>query len=102
MKNRIKTIMILIGVVALFTLIFSGAFGKMTIFWIAFVVIIAEAIFAICYTVKKQNWVCEKCGTEFSPKAKEVIFGINGGTAKQLFCPKCQKKTWCKPTPKKK
>lgn len=42
------------------------------------------------------EWVCEECGEKFNISLKQNIFGINSGVNyKNLYCPKCHKKTMC-------
>ncbi len=48
------------------------------------------------------EWVCEECGEKFNISLKQNIFGINSGVNyKNLYCPKCHKKTMCKGFKKK-
>ncbi|EJP6472428.1 hypothetical protein NHI66_001718 [Clostridium botulinum] len=42
-------------------------------------------------------WICDECGEKFNISLKQNILGINGGVNyKNLYCPKCHKKTMCK------
>ena len=48
------------------------------------------------------EWLCEECGEKFNISLKQNIFGINSGVNyKNLYCPKCHKKTMCKGFKKK-
>jgi len=48
------------------------------------------------------EWICDKCGEKFTISLKQNIFAINVGiNYKNLYCPKCNKKTMCKGISKK-
>ncbi|GEM_PF-1236815 len=48
------------------------------------------------------EWVCDECGEKFNISLKQNIFGVNSGVNyKNLYCPKCHKKTMCKGFSKK-
>lgn len=48
------------------------------------------------------EWVCDECGEKFNISLKQNVFGINSGVNyKNLYCPKCHKKTMCKGFKKK-
>lgn len=72
------------------------------------VVILAVcAIFLIpCYYALRLEisvgaYKCPKCGEEIVPTYKEAMMAMHKGFTRHLFCPKCNKRTWCKKILKK-
>lgn len=100
MKKSIKIIGISSLIIAFWMIILGGCFSNMIVFWIGFFIIIAEAVGVFLWSVNKLNWKCNQCGTVFSISWQQNLTGINGGSVKELYCPHCQKKTWCKPVEK--
>ena len=39
---------------------------------------------------------CRRCGHVFKPTFKAYIWGAHSLTTRQLKCPKCEEKSWCK------
>ena len=99
--NKPVVVGVTIFIISFWILILGGCFRNMIVFWIGFGVIMAESIGAIIGVtirqVNKLDWKCNKCGTTFSITWKQSITGINGGSVKELYCPHCEKKTWCDP-----
>lgn len=48
------------------------------------------------------EWFCDECGERFNISLKQNVFALNVGVNyKELYCPKCNKKTMCKGIAKK-
>ena len=39
---------------------------------------------------------CKDCGHEIIPTYKEAMMAMHRGFTRHLYCPKCEKRTWCK------
>jgi hypothetical protein len=43
------------------------------------------------------TWTCSECGESFKISFLQSLKGRNGGrNCKQLLCPKCNERVWCK------
>lgn len=58
------------------------------------VLVAASAIVAVDYGTS--FWVCRKCGYAFKPSFKEYFFAGHTPTRRNLTCPNCGAKTYCK------
>lgn len=83
-------------------MVISAAAQIMWLFYIFLALILIESLYLLIKSVVKYNYKCKKCGTVFDPNVKEKLFGINGGDIKELYCPHCQSRQWCKPVKKNK
>ncbi len=96
MNKWVKNIGIILFIISFFILMF-GAFINMILFWIGFIIIMVESLALLLWQIKRLDWKCDKCGTVFTINWKQSLLGVNGGSVKELYCPHCQKKTWCSP-----
>ena len=57
-------------------------------------------LIAIFYAAKVDYEIgvyeCRKCGHTFKPTFKAYIWGAHTITTRQLKCPKCEEKSWCR------
>lgn len=99
MKKRklLSALATTVFIASLFGLIICGALAKMVLFWICFGILMAECAGLLAIQIKCLDWECTKCSHVFSASPKQVLTGINGGNVKKLYCPRCEKKQWCKP-----
>ena len=55
---------------------------------------------AISYAAKVDYetgvYKCRRCGNVFKPTFKAYFWGAHSLTTRQLKCPKCKEKSWCK------
>jgi len=100
MNKWVKPVVIIIFVISFFMVVVGGFFNLL-ILWSGFTIIMAEIIGVLIWQIQKLDWHCDKCRTIFSITWKQNLLGINGGSVKELYCPHCQKKTWCSPVIKK-
>lgn len=101
MNHWVKPVLIILFVISFFMIVFGGFFN-MLILWSGFTIIMTESIGVLIWQMNMLDWQCDQCGTLFSINWKQSLFGMNGGSVKELDCPHCQKKTWCSPVIKKK
>lgn len=89
--NVISLIVVFVGLVA----------EDVWISIISTVFLIAGLLMIMHWSTISYKWVCDKCGEVFEITFWQNVLGINGGiNYKKLYCPKCQKKNFCKGVPK--
>ena len=113
LEKKSKTIwtnmwaIMIVSMTALLAGIFAAAFlipkGPLQL-----VVILAVCVIFLipcCYALRLEISVgaykCPKCGEEIVPTYKEAMMAMHKGFTRHLFCPKCNKRTWCKKILKK-
>lgn len=99
MRKKFNICLLLIFVFVILMII-SALAKQMILFWVFFALIMLTCAVMLYLQVKKIEWKCKKCGNILNPSAAQVIFGINGGDIKKLYCPHCNKKCWCEPIDK--
>lgn len=96
------TLLTLCNMIVSSTLIFVASFIEMNdwqrilFISIAFVCIVAGAIFACVIDNSAGYFECRHCGERFVPSDKSHIFAIHTITTRRLKCPKCGKTSYCK------
>lgn len=89
---------------AISVLIFS--LGFILLFWESFfpaglIVVLIGLLLMIHWNTISYQWVCDECGNSFDINMFQNFVGLNGGiNHKYLYCPSCEKRTWCKGVPK--
>ena len=106
MSNKGKIITASIGVVSSTALlIVSAALAEnavispaLTVMLITVSVILTFAAISFAAKVDYEISVyeCRKCGHVFKPTFNAYIWGAHSLTTRQLKCPKCEEKSWCK------
>ncbi len=101
MKNKGYLIFgILLSVVSLL-LLFIGATSNLVLFAISFIGLLIGIYTLMRWSTVRYEWICDECGKSFEITLKQNVFGVNSGVNyKNLYCPKCHKKTMCKGVPK--
>ncbi len=101
-KIIISVIVAFIAMVAMFALIFVGAYVKMHValritLFVAAGVIFALGIGVACVLDRDAgSFECPECGERFVPDMKAYTFGMHTLTRRYLKCPKCGKYHYCK------
>lgn len=106
MKNKIKLIFAIIGVIislVLLTIVAyfteNGAIKEPCSIVLSIILTILLLVMCFCagtVEYKTSVYECRNCKHIFKPTKKEYIFGAHASTTRKLKCPKCGKKTWCK------
>ncbi|WP_346869136.1 hypothetical protein [Clostridium sp. UBA5119] len=92
---------VLLSIVSLI-LIFLGIKLSIIVCVLGLIVLLIVIGILMYWSTISYEWVCEECGEKFNISLKQNIFGINSGVNyKNLYCPKCHKKTMCKGFKKK-
>ena len=60
------------------------------------VVFFIPCLYALKLEVSVGAYKCKECGHEIVPTYKEVMMAMHRGFTRHLYCPKCNKRTWCK------
>jgi len=98
----------IVSMVALLAGIFTVAFlvpegPLMAVLMITLcVVFLIPCFYAVKLEVSVGAYKCKKCGTEIVPTYKEAMMALHRGFTRHLYCPNCEKRTWCKKVLKKK
>lgn len=101
-KIIISVIVAFIAMVAMFALIFVGAYVKMHValritLFVAAGVIFALGIGVACVLDRDAgSFECPECGERFVPDMKAYTLGMHTLTKRYLKCPKCGKYHYCK------
>ncbi|MBB6621958.1 hypothetical protein [Clostridium gasigenes] len=78
-------------------LVFIGAILNIVVCIISLICLFIGILIVMHWSTSGYMWVCDKCGEKFRITLKENIIGVNSGVNyKNLYCPKCNKKTMCK------
>ena len=91
---------LLVGIFIDAFLIPEGVWQLVTILAVCFVFLI-PCLYAVKLEISVGAYKCSECGHEIVPTYKEAMMAIHRGFTRHLFCPKCQKRTWCKKVIKK-
>ena len=114
LEKKSKTIwssmwaIMIVSMTALLAGIFTVAFlvpegPLMAVLMIAIcVVFLIPCFYAVKLEVSVGAYKCKKCGTEIVPTYKEAMMAMHRGFTRHLYCPTCEKRTWCKKVLKKK
>ena len=60
------------------------------------VVFMIPCFYALRLEVSVGAYKCKNCGHEIVPTYKEAMMAMHRGFTRHLYCPKCNKRTWCK------
>ena len=60
------------------------------------VVFMIPCFYALRLEVSVGAYKCKNCGHEIVPTYKEAMMTMHRGFTRHLYCPKCNKRTWCK------
>ncbi|HAK43327.1 MAG TPA: hypothetical protein DCM59_12310 [Clostridium sp.] len=83
-------------------LLFLGLKFSIIVSGVALIVLFIGIGVLMHWSTISYEWICDKCGEKFNISLKQNVLGINSGiNTKNLYCPKCHKKTICKGFPKK-
>ena len=106
MSNRIKIILSVIGVViSTALLVISAILAEEAVispvFATVLITISVILVFAAIFLAAKVDYEtgvyeCRKCGHTFKPTFKAYIWGAHSLTTRNLKCPKCEEKSWCR------
>ena len=91
---------LLAGIFITAFLIPKGVWQVVTILCIC-VVFLIPCLYAVKLEVSVGAYKCKECGNEIVPTYKEAMMAMHRGFTRHLFCPKCNKHTWCKKVIKK-
>lgn len=97
MKNKSYFILGTILIILSLILIFLGLKFDIIVSGVALIGSFIGIGLLMHWSTISYEWVCDECGEKFNISLKQNIFGINSGVNyKNLYCPKCHKKTMCK------
>ena len=65
------------------------------------VVFLIPCFYALKLEVSVGAYKCKNCGNEIVPTYSEALMAMHKGFTRNLKCPKCGKRTWCKKVIKK-
>ena len=88
------------GVLAAALLIPEGPWQLVVVLAVT-VSFLIPCFFALKLEVSVGVYKCKKCGHEIVPTYKQALNAMHMGTTRYLFCPECNKRTWCKKVLKK-
>ena len=96
----VSIIALIAGIFSVAFLIPEGIWQLVTIIGICIVFLI-PCFYALKLEVSVGAYKCKNCGHEIVPTYKEVLMAKHRGFTRNLMCPKCNKRTWCKKILKK-
>ncbi len=91
---------LLAGIFVAAFLIPEGIWQLVTILGVC-VLFLIPCYYAVKLEVSVGVYKCKRCGEEIVPTYKEAMMAMHKGFTRHLFCPKCNKRTWCKKVIKK-
>ena len=102
-NNQLKMwVIMIVNMAALFVGIFlsvflipKGPWQLVAILGICIVFLIS-CLYALKLEVSVGVYKCKECGYEIVPTYKEAMKARHRGFTRNLVCPKCNKRTWCK------
>ncbi len=65
------------------------------------VLFMIPCFYALKLEVSVGAYKCKECGHEIVPTYKEAMMAMHRGFTRHLYCPKCNKRSWCKKVLKK-
>ena len=65
------------------------------------VLFLIPCFYALKLEVSVGAYKCKECGCEIVPTYKQAMMAIHRGFTRHLYCPNCNKRTWCKKIVKK-
>ena len=86
---------LLAGIFVVAFLIPEGILQAVVIIGIC-VVFMIPCFYALRLEVSVGAYKCKNCGHEIVPTYKEAMMAMHRGFTRHLYCPKCNKRTWCK------
>ena len=86
---------LLAGIFVVAFLIPEGILQAVVIIGIC-VVFMIPCFYALRLEVSVGAYKCKNCGLEIVPTYKEAMMAMHRGFTRHLYCPKCNKRTWCK------
>lgn len=86
---------LLAGILVAAFLIPEGILQAVVIIGIC-VVFMIPCFYALRLEVSVGAYKCKNCGHEIVPTYKEAMMAMHRGFTRHLYCPKCNKRTWCK------
>lgn len=97
MKKNHLSVISLLFLLASVALIFVGPAVHRYIISVAGILGSFLGVFLLAGSIGyKRYWKCERCGEKVSIGLWTYLISTNGrARQKRLFCPKCNKKTWC-------
>ena len=60
------------------------------------VLFMIPCFYALKLEVSVGAYKCKECGHEIVPTYKEAMMAMHRGFTRHLYCPKCNKRSWCK------
>lgn len=90
MQKMFYLILALITMLLGLTVLINGEIGWGILF------ILAALVALVKWKTIDYSWKCGVCGTVFDLDFSQRFSGLNVMPQKILYCPSCQKKTWCK------
>lgn len=64
--------------------------------WLIGIGVLAAATALVAIDYKTSTWECRECGNRFKTSFKEYFFAGHTPTRRNLTCPNCGEKTYCK------
>ena len=113
LEKKSKTIwtnmwaIMILSMTALLAGIFAAAFLipkgplQLVVILAVCVIFLIPCYYALRLEISVGAYKCPKCGEEIVPTYKEAMMAMHMGFTRHLFCPKCNKRTWCKKILKK-
>ena len=106
MKNKVKIILSVIGVVVSVVLLIistilteealiSPALATVIV-TISVILVFVAIFFAAKVDYETGVYECRRCGNVFKPTFKAYFWGAHTLTTRHLKCPKCEEKSWCR------
>ena len=65
------------------------------------VLFLIPCFYALKLEVSVGAYKCKECGCEIVPTYKQAMMAMHRGFTRNLYCPNCNKRTWCKKIVKK-
>ena len=104
---RSMWVLMIVSIVALFGGVLAAALlipegpWQLVLILAACVLFLIPCFYALKLEVSVGAYKCKKCGHEIVPTYKQALSAMHMGTTRHLFCPECNKRTWCKKVLKK-
>ena len=69
---------------------------QLVFIFVAVVLFLIPCFYALKLEVSVGSYKCKKCGHEIVPTYKQALNAMHMGTTRYLYCPVCNRRTWCK------
>ena len=98
MKNKAMFIFsIVLSIGSLILIFVCSIFNLLLLLLLSFICFIMGIMLFARWSTDSYRWICDECGETFEITLKQNVLGVNSGlNYKNLYCPKCHKKTMCK------